>query len=181
MKFALPEDVLEVGTGIKQEYAIKYGHDETKEEEVKWGVDSRIRVGPESSTLASVNIKESEFEKEFSCKTTTSGILVVDYTSKPRARERVHEKEFIGFADLIHFLKKFKLLPSESPDFFCVEERDKPMTGRVVSVLQGKCNFRLGVEQHVHLKEVSLNEIEAKEDEKTLLLESNNRDLLDKT
>jgi hypothetical protein len=159
LKFSLPDDVLEVGTGVKPEYSIKCGYDETKEEEVKWGVDSRIKVGPESSTIASVNIKETMFDKEFKCRTTLSGEFTIYYTSKPGAKERVQQSEKCEIVRLIYVMKKYNMLPSDDPEFFKVEEMDTPMA-RVVCTVEGRCNFKLGVEQHVHLKETRLNENE---------------------
>ncbi len=63
--FKLPEDILEVGGGLRSEQSVEMGKDETKEEEVTWGVDSQIRVRPHSKCNAELILNEMEMERSF--------------------------------------------------------------------------------------------------------------------
>jgi len=60
MSFKIPGDICEIGGGIRCEQAIEMGKDETKEEEVKWSVDSVIKVKPFTKTSAELIINELE-------------------------------------------------------------------------------------------------------------------------
>ena len=104
VKFKLPEDILEIGGGIRSEQSVECGKDETKEEEVRWGVDSMIRVKPHTKTRASLVISELVMERAFNLETRLKGILfasrvfLINATlSKPRNMFEKHDKYLSTF------------------------------------------------------------------------------------
>ena len=52
MKFKLPNEVLEVGGGIRHEQRVDFGKDTTIEQRMTWSADSSIRVAPQSKANA---------------------------------------------------------------------------------------------------------------------------------
>ena len=71
--FKLPQDIVEIGGGIKSEQMVECGKDQSKEEEVSWSVDSIIRVQPRSRTQAELVITEIQLERNFSLNTFLKG------------------------------------------------------------------------------------------------------------
>jgi hypothetical protein len=50
--FKLPNEVLEVGGGLRHEQRVDYGKDSTFETQMTWSADSAIRVAPSSKANA---------------------------------------------------------------------------------------------------------------------------------
>lgn len=73
VKFKLPEDIIEIGGGIRSEQSVECGKDQTKEEEVCWSVDSMIKVKPHTKTRASLVISELQLERNFTLETRLKG------------------------------------------------------------------------------------------------------------
>ena len=71
--FKLPQDIVEISGGIKSQQSIECGKDQTKEEEITWGVDSIIKVAPKTRTAAELVITELELEKKFEVDTFLKG------------------------------------------------------------------------------------------------------------
>ena len=61
----LPQEVVEIGGGIRSSQQVECGKDQTNEEEICWAVDSLIKVRPHSKTSASLVITEFKLEKAF--------------------------------------------------------------------------------------------------------------------
>lgn len=72
--FKIPQDIMEIGGGIRSEQYVEAGKDQTKEETVTWAVDSMIKVLPHTKTSASLVINELEFDRNFSVETKLKGI-----------------------------------------------------------------------------------------------------------
>lgn len=51
---------------MKREHSVEYGRDTTNEEEVTWGVDSKISVPPHTATSAQLVINEQHYSCSFS-------------------------------------------------------------------------------------------------------------------
>ena len=71
--FKLPQDIVEIGGGMRSEQSVECGKDQTNEHEMRWGVDSLIRVRPHSKTSASLVISELELERAFFVETKLKG------------------------------------------------------------------------------------------------------------
>jgi hypothetical protein len=150
--FKLPQDIIEIGGGLRSEHSIECGKDQTKEEEVTWGVDSIIRVKPHTKTCASLVITETEFDRNFSLSTRLKGRLLV--TLLHRKENNAFVKSFSG--DIVEIiskaLEKFWLpVNHSSGNVFEIVEINGHKYAK--STIRGKCKFRLGIEQHVTLDE----------------------------
>jgi hypothetical protein len=154
IKFTMPKDILSLGGGVKREHSVEYGYDETKEQEVTWSVDSRIRVGPMSRTLASVDIKEIEHEKDFMVLARVRGTLMIILYNKTNGE--LYKFLTRNITDVIHDCWLNEWFPSSNPIFQFVIKEEEPPYARCF--LAGKCKFRLGVEQHVNLEEELITE-----------------------
>lgn len=150
--FKLPEDIIEIGGGIRSEQSVECGKDQTKEEEVSWGVDSMIKVKPHSKTSASLVISELQMERAFTLETRLKGRLMVTLNSRVDSNQFV--KSFSG--DIVEIINKSMSsgwLPANSNLFEIVDGRN----GRFArTILKGTCKFRLGVEQHVSIDEETI-------------------------
>jgi hypothetical protein len=148
--FKIPQDIVEIGGGMRSEQSVECGKDETKEEDVTWGVDSMIRVKPHSRTCAELVINELQLDRQFSVDTRLSGRIIVILNNKREANAFV--KSFSGnIVEIVRFaIEKAWLPPNNSNIFEIIDVNGVKM---VKSTVRGKCKFRLGVEQHVTLHE----------------------------
>ena len=151
--FKLPEGIVEIGGGIRSEHSIECGKDQTKEEEVSWGVDSVINVKPHTRTVASLVVNEIELDKNFTVETRLRGRLVVVLNNRCEGNQFF--KSFSG--DIVEIISKAVesyWLPANSSVFEILQGDDGQKYAR--TVVKGKVKFRLGVEQHVTLNEEPL-------------------------
>ncbi len=148
MSFKIPGDICEIGGGVRCEQAVEMGKDETKEEEVKWGVNSIIKVQPHTKTSAELIINELELERNFKANMILKGRLVAHLHNK---KDKGFVKAFSG--DIIQILKtavEKHWLPSDSTSRIHFDQK------KATIEFHGKCKFRLGVEQHVNIHEEEL-------------------------
>lgn len=71
--FCFEGNIMEIGGGIRGEQKVECGKDQVNEEEVSWGCDSIIKVGPFSKTSASLVITEVQMERQFCVQTYMKG------------------------------------------------------------------------------------------------------------
>jgi hypothetical protein len=146
----IPQDIIEIGGGIRSEQSIECGKDQTKEEEVRWGVDSMIRVRPNTRTQAALVINELELERDFSIEIRLNGRLTVNLNSK--RENNLFVKSFSGdIVDIISRALERHWLPANASIFDIVDTNNAQKYAR--TIVRGRCKFRLGVEQHVTLNE----------------------------
>jgi hypothetical protein len=150
LTFKIPNEIVEIGGGIRSEQSIECGKDQTKEEEVMWGVDSMIHVKPHSKTCASLVVNELELDRRFTVETRLKGRLTV--TLNNRRENNAFFKSFSG--DIVEIIGKAVenyWVPANASVFEIVQGTDGQKYAK--SVVKGSCKFRLGVEQHVTLNE----------------------------
>lgn len=147
--FKIPQDIIEIGGGIRSEQFVEAGKDQTKEETVTWSVDSVIKVQPHTKTSASLVITELEFDRNFTVETRLKGRLTVTLNNKRENNQFV--KSFSG--DIVEIISKAneRLWLPPGGSIFEIGESNGQKFAR--TVLKGKCKFRLGVEQKVTLAE----------------------------
>lgn len=96
--FKLPQEVIEIGSGIKQEQSVELGKDQTNEEILTWSVNSIIKVPPFTKTCASLSINEAELERNFILETKIKGIYF---------KERIFKIKFLNFQSLSKIRKDY--------------------------------------------------------------------------
>lgn len=149
ISFKLPDDILEVGGGLRSEQSVEMGKDETKEEEVTWGVDSQIKVRPHSKCNAELILNELEMVRNFKVEMLLKGRLTVVLTTK---KDETFVKSFSGdITQILHMANDKLWMPMDSSS----SVKFMKINGMETAVMEfsGKCQFRLGVEQHVNLNE----------------------------
>lgn len=150
-----PQEILEIGGGLRSEQSVEMGKDQTKEEEISWGVDSLIKVQPHSRTIANLVITELNLETSFSIETKIKGRIVV--TVNHRKENNAFVKTFSG--DIVEIIRKAQeknWLPPSSLSLFEIIDINGVRMAR--SSFKGKCRFKLGVEQNVTLEEEKLKQ-----------------------
>lgn len=152
ISFKLPDDIVEIGGGIRSEQSIEMGKDETKEESVTWGVDSIIKVRPHSKTSAELVINELEMDRNFKVEMNMKGRLSVLLYSK---KDSAFIKSMSGdISQILHLAIDKFWMPADTSK--CIKFAAAPGGEMVYFEFSGKCKFRLGVEQHVQLSEEDL-------------------------
>ncbi len=150
--FKLPYEIVEIGAGLKTEQSVEYGRDQTNEEEISWGVDSLIKVSPLSKTTAELVINELELVRDFHVVSYFKGRLSVCLNLK---KDNTFVKSLAG--DIVQILamaadKHWINMETNRVQFIRLNG------GTEVAKMEssGKCNIRLGVEQHINLKDEKL-------------------------
>jgi len=150
--FKLPYEIVEIGAGLKTEQSVEYGRDQTNEEEISWGVDSLIKVSPLSKTTAELVINELELVRDFHVVSYFKGRLSVCLNLK---KDNTFVKSLAG--DIVQILamaadKHWIIMETNRVQFIRLNG------GTEVAKMEssGKCNIRLGVEQHINLKDEKL-------------------------
>lgn len=143
----LPYEILEIGSGMRSEQSVEYGKDQTKEEEIKWGCDSMIKVSPHSKTGASLVITELQMERDFTMTTYIKGRLIATLNHKKEGFVKSISGEI---AQILKLANEKLWLPPNSSKFEVVMINGEKV---VKSSMNGKCNFRLGVQQHIEINE----------------------------
>jgi len=149
--FKLPGEILEVGGGIRSEHTVEFGKDETKEQEMKWGCDSNIKVPPHTTTIAELVITEQEFNRNFTVDVFITGKISMTVTLKKdgsfikQFRTNVYEVFMTAFEN--NWLSKCQSI---------FELCDRNGTKGVRATLKGKCKINLGISQNVTLQQQKL-------------------------
>lgn len=147
--FKLPNEVLEVGGGLRHEQRVEYGKDSTFETMMTWSADSAIRVAPHSKAHAELCITEEEYSADFSVEVRFSGrISAMISTRNNTGYYKYMEGDLATiFADALRTNSS-----GASSGQFEVHEQ----TQTVRTTLTGKCAFRYGIEQHVNVEQEKL-------------------------
>lgn len=130
--------VFEANAGFSREVEVSKSEGETIEKELVWSVDSSIKLPPQTKTLANLIINQQEYESRFKINSKFWGRVIVcvnnrkDNNNFMRAIEGDVKEIFRG------------------KDGFAVKGKT------VTYVSEGKCSFRFGIDQSVHLQQLSL-------------------------
>ncbi|CAF4126980.1 unnamed protein product [Rotaria socialis] len=146
----LPNEVLEVGGGLRHEQRIDYGKDSTLETQMTWSADSAIRVAPHSKANAELSITEEEYASDFSVEVRFSGRIsaMISTRNNIGGYYKYMEGDLATiFSDAI----RSSSIGACSGQF----EVHEP-TQTVRTVMTGQCAFRYGIEQHVHVEQEKL-------------------------
>ncbi|CAF1500997.1 unnamed protein product [Rotaria sp. Silwood1] len=146
----LPNEVLEVGGGLRHEQRVDYGKDSTFETQMTWSADSAIRVAPHSKANAELCITEEEYSADFSVEVRFSGRISAMIST--RNNTGGYYKYMEGdLATIFAELSRTGGIGGSSGQFEIHEQ-----TQTVRTVMTGKCAFRYGIEQHVNVEQEKL-------------------------
>ncbi|CAI5447760.1 unnamed protein product [Caenorhabditis angaria] len=143
LKLKTPCEIVEANAGFTTEVMLNHIGENTNEEELSWGVDSCVRVPPNSETVAELVIIEDILTRDFRIENRLSGKVLVTITNLKENNSLVTVIEG-NITDIIRGM----------PDYTAKGFRfDGPA---VIYETRGQCVFRYGVEQKVRINEYPL-------------------------
>lgn len=147
LKLGLPDEVAGATAGFGREVNMESTEESTHEETMTWSINSTIKVPPHARTVAELVVREKEFSAKFRLHVQIKGHVIVVVTNLRDNNAFVQTIEG-DFSEVVKTL---------------ADKLDKNVTcsGRTVTwEVEGTCQFRFGVEQHVRLQESPLKENE---------------------
>ncbi|TGZ74211.1 hypothetical protein CRM22_001062 [Opisthorchis felineus] len=150
-KLSLPNAILEANAGFKHDLSLNSCTRQCTEEELSWGVDTRILVAPRHSAFAEVKVAEEELTTHFRLISVLHGrIRAVFY-------DAAHNNAFIKYVegDLASIIEKeLSDRGSFSPSNSHVRIETKPNGSKFLKIeTVGRCKFRFGVHQEVEVNQ----------------------------
>jgi hypothetical protein len=122
-----------------------------KEYNMRWSVNSQIRVAPYTRTYAELNIDEEEFHGDFSVFIRFYGRITA--TIATRQSPNTYLKFIDG--DIVQIIRETM---ENNHRLNGLEIHEDDSSPAVQFTMRGKCSFRYGIEQHVILNQESLDQ-----------------------
>lgn len=145
VRLGLPDEVAGATAGFGREVTMESTEENTKEEVMTWSINSSIKVPPHHRTIAELVVKEKEFSANFKMSVTIKGQVVAVVTNLRDNNSFVQSME----GDISEIIK--------AAGDKVTDKGSVVISNRVVTwELEGRCQFRFGVEQHVRLREFPL-------------------------
>ncbi|CAH8538532.1 unnamed protein product [Schistosoma turkestanicum] len=148
---------MEANAGFKHEISIGSSARQSTEEELAWGVDTRVTVPPRHSASAEVKIDEEEMNCCFRLRTTMYGRLRVLFL------DPIHDNALIKYLEgdlgtIIQELLKSDRSHENGPTnkygpYVWTEPMNKSQQRIFHMETWGKCKFRFGVHQSVEVSQ----------------------------
>lgn len=156
VSFKLPNEVLEVGGGLRHEQRVEYGKDSTFETQMTWSADSAIRVAPHTKANAELCITEEEYAADFSVEVRFSGRISAMITTRNHSAGYYKYME----GDLATIFTEALRTGCSGLTSSQFEVHEQTQTVR--TLMFGKCAFRFGIEQHVNVEQQKLVDLSTK-------------------
>ncbi|XP_041366417.1 uncharacterized protein LOC121381248 [Gigantopelta aegis] len=138
VKLGLPEEVAGATAGFGRDITMETTEEDCHEKSMTWSINSSIKVAPKHRTIAELVVKEQEFTASFKMLVQVKGIVHVVVTNLKENNCFVQALE----GDFAEIMKRD------------ANENGIRINNRTVTFeMEGKCQFRYGVEQHVQLFE----------------------------
>jgi len=153
VKFKLPNEVLEVGGGLRHEQRVDFGRDSTFETQMTWSADSAICVAPHSKANAELCITEEEYAADFSVEVRFSGRISAMISTRNNTGGYYKYME----GDLATIFAEALRSGNSGASAGQFEVHEQTQTVRTVMI--GKCAFRYGIEQHVNVEQEKLADL----------------------
>ncbi|KAK4468878.1 hypothetical protein MN116_008040 [Schistosoma mekongi] len=155
LKLSLPSSLMEANAGFKHEISIGSSTRQTTEEELAWGVDSRITVPARHTASAEVKIEEEEMNCSFRLRTTMYGRLRVLFL------DPLHDNLLIKYLEgdlgtiIQDRLKSMHSYINNSNinSYIWIESMLKSNQHILCIDTIGKCKFRFGIHQSVEVNQ----------------------------
>ena len=122
----------------------------TKEFEIRWPIDSQIRLSARTRTSIEMLIDEEEFQSEFILPIRFSGQIKATIVHR-QSTEIILKTFRIDFVQLVRDALKSR---ENSIQF---EINDDRSTSFVRYEIRGKCSFRYGIKENIYLQQQSFD------------------------
>ncbi|CAH8582323.1 unnamed protein product [Heterobilharzia americana] len=155
IKLALPNSIMEANAGFKHEISIGTSTRQSTEEELAWGIDTRISVPPRRSASAEIKIEEEEMNCCFRLKTTMYGRLRATFL------DPIHDNSLVKYLEgdlgtiIQERLTSQHCLQQNGPDNGPYLWTEPMKSGQRLFYMEtwGRCKFRFGVHQAVEVNQ----------------------------
>ncbi|CAI2731867.1 unnamed protein product [Schistosoma spindalis] len=155
LKLSLPNSIMEANAGFKHEISIGSSTRQSTEEELAWGVDTRITVPPRHSASAEVKIEEEEMNCCFRLKTSMYGRIRVLFL------DPIHDNTLIKYLEgdlgtiIQDTLKSDRFKDNNSNENFYLWTESMLKSNQRIFYIEtlGKCKFRFGIHQSVEVNQ----------------------------
>lgn len=144
LSLALPEEVASLTAGFGREVTMEAAEEDTHEQTLTWAVDSTIKVAAHHRTTAEMVVREQQFNANFKMEVKIRGTVIVCLTNLKDNNSFVQSIE----GDIAQILEDEARRGRQG---YAVQGRS------VVYMVEGKCEFRFGIEQKVKLHEEALS------------------------
>jgi len=133
--------VFELNAGFSREVEVSKTEGECVEKELVWSVDSTIKLPAQTKTNASLIVNQQEYDGRFRVVSTFWGRIIVTVNNRK---------------DNNNYMKTIE---GNVAEIFRGKEGFTVKNGIVTYVSEGKCHFRFGVDQRVHLQQSPLEKV----------------------
>lgn len=154
LKLTLPNNVLEANAGFHRELSLNSSTRQSTEEELSWGVDTRIPVPPKRCAFAEVKVKEEQITSAFRFVTTLHGRMRAVFYYKQNFICCVEGD--LGTVIESELRSRTPRKDGSRPHVWVEPRKNAP--GKMVLIeTSGRCLFRFGVHQEVEVSERQLS------------------------
>ncbi|KAL5969433.1 hypothetical protein TSMEX_002848 [Taenia solium] len=152
VKLQLPNQILEANAGFSQEISLTKATRQCLEEEMSWGIDTRVEVQPKSAANVEVNIVEHQMTCRFAVDTRLRGRIRAVCMDGRKNNAFLMSIE----ADLGDVVKAYleKPRPPSAPKLTHVRVEGSNAPKTVVITTEGRCAFRFGVKQEIEVTQI---------------------------
>ncbi|BHF72513.1 hypothetical protein SprV_0401558000 [Sparganum proliferum] len=156
IKLQVPNQILEASAGFSNEISLNETTRQTVEEELVWGVDTRIVVPPHSTAEAEVKVLEEKMTTKFALETKMHGRI------RASVLDSRHDNRHLKYIenDITSIVSEHLARPRPKGKAALTNVVVQPLTEGsdqkvVVITTKGRCAFRFGVKQNVEVNQVS--------------------------
>ncbi|CAH1801175.1 unnamed protein product [Owenia fusiformis] len=143
-------DIVEAGAGINKEISVNKEVGETIQNEMHWGIDTKITVPKNKRVIAEVNVREKQLTATYDITSTLKGQVVAKFLNT-----KDNNAMIVCFRESIHKIIEWaKKKYSSAMKHVTVDS-----TSKTVSLASSvTCKFRYSVQQHVVITEHGIEE-----------------------
>ena len=144
-----PGEILEANAGFSREVSLSNTHGETFEEQLTWGVESQLKVKANHVAEASLVVNEKKYAGSFEVVSRVRGMVYATFTNL-RDNNALVKATGDDIAAIVAWFVQRQRRKNITYPF--VDVSDDVVTIRT----RGKCNFKFGVNQEVHVTQTPI-------------------------
>ena len=152
VKLTTPGEIFEANAGYRREFTLTNSEGETFEEELTWGLESKISVKPHHVAEARLVVDEKKQAGEFVVRSRISGMIYVSFTAIKDNNSLVKSTG----EDVATILKEYRqkeVSKGRTMDFLTLNSAEDEVTIET----RGQCKFRYGIKQEARVDQTQIN------------------------
>ena len=152
--------VFEMNAGYKREFSLTDRQGETFEEELTWGVDSKILVTKGHVAEASLVVDERKQTGDFQVTTKIRGFVYITFTA-PRDNNSLVKATGTEIATVVEkYLDTERRKGNRVEHIRVIDDQGERV---VVIETKGRCKFRYGVKQDIQVDQKPINNVKSRD------------------